>query len=121
MSQVFHLRESPISPQCYGSSHLFQAKHFEINMKNATSINLISRSDLPKENVYENTSICIEKGKEEKEPTLISPSKYGLGFIIMQKQGYDGHSCLRSQKQGIIEPITTKGRPRSLGLGFKPL
>ena len=83
MSQVFHIRESPPSPQSYGSSHLFQAQHFEISTKNATSINFISGSDLPKEHVYESTSIYIEKEKEEKEPTLTSSSKYGLGSIIM--------------------------------------
>ena len=109
MSQVFHIRESPPSPQSYGSSHLLQAQHSKISTKNATFINFISRSGLPEEHVYENTSIYIGKEKEQQEPTLVSPSKYGPGFIIMQKQGYDGHSGMGSQKQVIIEPITTKG------------
>ena len=109
MSQVFHVKESSPSPQSYGSSHLFQAQHSKINTKNATSINFISRSGLPKEHVYENTSIFIEKGKVEQETTLTSPRKYALGFIIMQQQGYDGHSGHGSQRQGIIQPITTKG------------
>ena len=78
MSQVSHIRESPLSP---------------IRKQHATSIN-------------ENTSVCIEKAQVEQKPTLISPSKYGLGFTIMQKQGYDGYSGLGCHKQGIIEPIT---------------
>ena len=81
MSQVFHIRESPPSPQSYGSSYLLQAQHSDISTQNPTSIN-------------ENTSICIEKEKEEQEPTLISPSKYGPRFTIMHKQGYDGYSGL---------------------------
>ena len=68
MSQVFHNRKSPISPQSYGKSHLLQAQHFEISTKNATSINFIHGNDLPEEHVYENTSICIEKTKVEQEP-----------------------------------------------------
>ena len=70
MSQVFTVRESPISPQSHGKSHPLQAQYSHISTKNATSIN-------------ENTSICIKKEKEEKKPTLISSSKYGPGFIIM--------------------------------------
>ena len=31
MSQVFHIRESPVSTQSYGSSYLFQAQHYEIS------------------------------------------------------------------------------------------
>ena len=65
------LRKSPFSPQSYGKSHLLQAQYSEISTKNATSINFTSASGLPEEHVYENTSICIEKEKEEQEPTLI--------------------------------------------------
>ena len=96
LSQVFTIRESPLSPQSYGKSQLLQAQHSKISTKNATSIN-------------ENTSVCIEKEKEEQEHTLISSRKYGLGSIIKQKQGYDGYNGLGYQKQGIIEPITTIG------------
>ena len=59
MSQVFHITESPPSPQSYEKSNLFQAQHSEISTKNATPINFINGSDLPKEHVYENTSFVL--------------------------------------------------------------
>ena len=85
MSQVFHIRESPLSPKSYGKSQLLQEKHSKISTKNVTSINFISGSGVHEEHVYENTSVCIDTEKVEQEPTLISPRKYGLGFIIMSK------------------------------------
>ena len=72
MSQVFTIRESPLSPQSYGKSHLLQAQHSKNSTMNATSIN-------------QNAFISIEKAKEEQEPTLISSSKYRLGFTMLQK------------------------------------
>lgn len=83
MSQVSHIRELPLSPLSYGKSQLLQDQHSKIGTQNATSIN-------------EATSVCIEKEKEDQECTLISPSQYGLGFTIMQKQGYDGCNGLGS-------------------------
>lgn len=109
ISQVSYIRESPFSPKSYGKSQLLQAQHSKIRTKISTSINLICGGGLFEEHFYENTSIYIEKEKEEQEPTLISPSKYGPMFTIMQKQGYDGCSGLGSQKKGIIESMTTKG------------
>ena len=64
-----------------------------------------SGSGLHQEHVYHDTSTWIKKAKEGQKPTPISPQKYGPGFTIMQKKGYDGCSGLSSHKQGIIEPI----------------
>ena len=75
---------------------------------------------LHQENVYEKKPSWVDKDKEGKEPTPISSNKYGPGFTIMQKKGYDGCSGLGPQKKGIIQPVTALGRPYSLGLGFKP-
>ena len=83
MSQVFHIRESPLSPQSYGKSQLLQVQHFDISTQNETSINFISGGGLHEEYIYENTYVCIGKEKEKQEPTLISPNKYGPGFSIM--------------------------------------
>ena len=71
-----------------------QAQNSKINIENATSINFISGSHQHEQNFYKNTHVFIEKEKVEQETTLITPSKYGLGFTIMQKKGYDGYSGL---------------------------
>ena len=83
MPQVFHIRESPLSPQSYSQSQLSQAQYSEISTQTYTSINFISGSDLLEEHLYENTSIYIEKEKEKEKHTLIFPRKYGLGLTIM--------------------------------------
>ncbi len=83
VSQVFHIRESPLPPQSYGKSQLLQVEHSKISTQNASSINFISGGGVHEEYVYENTYVCIEKEKVEQEPTLISPNKYGPGFSIM--------------------------------------
>lgn len=77
--------DSPRSPQFYGKLQLLQVQQPKISTQNTTSINSISGGSLHEEHVRENTSICIEKEKEEQETTLISPNKYGPGFTMMHK------------------------------------
>lgn len=119
MSHAFHIEKLPLSPKSYGKPQLLQNKP-KFTFQKAPSMTFTSGGGLHEEHVYENTSTWIKKAIEEKVPTPISPNKYGHGFTIMQKKGYNGCSGLGPQKQGIIEPITISGQPRSLGLRFKP-
>ena len=59
-----------------------------------TSPIFINGSGTQEEHVHENISICINKDKQEQDASLISHDKYGNGYTIMQKYGYDGCSGL---------------------------
>ena len=102
MSQAFHIGKLPLSPKSYGKPQLMSIKQSKFTLQQKPLMTFTSGGGLHQEKVYENTSTWIDKAKEGQQPTPISPHKYGLGFTIMQKKGYDRCSSLGSHKQGII-------------------
>ena len=94
MSQAFHIGKLPLSPKSYGKPQSLQVQQSSTDKQKTTFPNFISGSGTHEENIHENTSTYIDKAKKEQEPSLISPDKYGRGFTIMQKHGYDGCSGL---------------------------
>ena len=109
MSQAFHIGKLPLSPKSYGKPQSLQVQQSTTDKQKTTFPNYISGSGTHEEHIHKNISICINKDKQQQEARPISPDKYGRGFAIMQKHGYDGCSGLGLQKQGITEPITTIG------------
>lgn len=47
--------------------------------------------------------------------------RYGKGFTMLQKKGYDGCSGLGLNNNGRLELVIPKRQPPTLGLGFVPL
>lgn len=66
----------------------------------------------------------IYREEEDEEVTVttpIFPKRYGKGYKILTKMGYQGHGSLTGHKNALVEPLShTQGRDTrdTIGLGF---
>ena len=65
MSQAFHIGKLPLSPKSYGKPQSLQVQQSTTDKQKTTFPNFISGGGTHEGNVYENTSICINKAKQE--------------------------------------------------------
>ncbi|GLJ50598.1 hypothetical protein SUGI_1077960 [Cryptomeria japonica] len=117
LNQTMYLRQVMSSPKEYGRPH--PNKQVSIMVLKWDPTTFQRCGELEEEDLYKMLYQNIED--DTQDHINIPCEKYGKGFKILQKFGYDGKSPLALRKEGIIEPLQpelTFKKERSKGLGF---
>lgn len=117
LNQTMYLQQDMSSPKEYGKPHTNKQVSIIILKWDPT---IFQRwGELEEEDLYKMLYKDLEN--DTQDHISISCEKYGKGFKILQKFGYDGKSPLGLRKEGIIDPLQpefTLKKECSKGLGF---
>ena len=117
LNQTMYLQQVMSSPKEYGRPH--PNKQVSIVVLKWDPTTFQRWGELEEEDLYK---ILYKDIEDDTQDHISLPcEKYGKGFKILQKFGYDGKSPLGLRKEGVMEPLQpelTVKRERSKGLGF---
>ncbi|GLJ17614.1 hypothetical protein SUGI_0306680 [Cryptomeria japonica] len=117
LDQTMCLQQVMSSPKEYGRPHPNKQVSIIILKWDPT---IFQRwGELEEESLYK--MLYKDPEKDTQDHISLPCEKYGKGFKILQKFGYDGKSPLGLRKEGIIGPLQpelTFKKERSKGLGF---
>ncbi|GLJ21626.1 hypothetical protein SUGI_0402520 [Cryptomeria japonica] len=117
LNQTMYLRQVMSSPKEYGRPHPNKQTSIIVFKWDPTTFQ--RWGELEEEGLYKMLYKDIED--DTQDHINIPCEKYGKGFKILQKFGYDGKTPLGLRKEGVMEPLQpelTVKRECSKGLGF---